>query len=244
MPQEFLVLSPQQARQELFERALSADAPDWLRDADVLIREPAELPGDVSHLASLLGLSERGAWVCAQQLCADDRREEHARLGLAGERALVRVLEAEWPGSTNQVSLQSARFGYDVAFTNDGREWHLEVKATGRRGRLTIHITRNEFDVGSEDPLWRLVVLGLGMDDELLAVATAEVEVLAERVPQDVFTGSRWEAAECPLFAQDLLPGLAAFSGSRVARLNPLLRMGSGSRLPLFAWMPSANPAP
>lgn len=64
-------------------------------------------------------------------------------------------LERRWPGSTRHVALTDDGLGYDLAFSCRGRTLHLEVKTTGRRGRLVLYLSRHEHEVALLDPDWR-----------------------------------------------------------------------------------------
>ena len=210
------VLSPDVAnlpvgeRQQLvFERLLEYSAPAWLRDADVLVPDQSEVPLDAVLTAEALELSEHTAFSVIQNVHGHIDLEQRRLTGLAGEQALLRLLEQRWPGSTTHVAAVSDSFGYDILFRHEGREWHLEVKTTGRRGRLLMYLSRHEYEVSLRDPLWRLVVAGVDSALDLRAVATVKHSVFAARGPVDSCTESRWQSASHELTAPDLQRGFA-----------------------------------
>lgn len=195
------------ARQLLFGRSLEAAAPAWLPDADVLVRDPSELPQDAADLAAVLGLDDPAALLAVRQVHGRIDLAERARIGAEGEKGLVALLERRWPGSTNHVAITDDGLGYDLAFTLAGRTWHLEVKTTSRRGRLVLYLSRHEHEVALLDPGWRLVVVGLDGEGALGALATARHQVLRGRAPHDHDPAARWESTRHQLRPLDLHPG-------------------------------------
>lgn len=234
------VLPAEQLMELLFRRAVEHESPAWLRDADVLIPGPAELPQDVLELASELGVAEDAAFRSVTRLYGQVDTKERERVGRAGEEALVNVLEAFWPGSTTHVSLVDDSFGYDILFRSGGCEWHLEVKTTNRRGRLVIYLSRNEHEVSLRDPRWRLVVVGIDNLLRLQAVATLPTSLLAGRAPRDEVPESRWDSVSHDLRRADLQGGLTFLPPLREMADEPmtaLIQTGGMHRLN-FAWMP------
>jgi hypothetical protein len=190
------------------QRGLEMDDPAWLRDGDLLISEAAELPTDIARASELLGLSDAEALGVVRAAFGKVDTEERARVGALGEQLFVETLERTWPGSTHQVSLSSDGFGYDIAFRPAETEWHLEVKSTTRRGRLAIHVSRNEYEVSTRDRNWKLVVVALGGTEGIAAFGTVVEGVLQTRVPRDLTVRGRWEAARLDLALSDVKGGL------------------------------------
>lgn len=229
-------LADSRLRELLFERTLAAAPPVWLADADTLVRDPSDLPQDVADLAAALGLGETDAMLAVRRTHGRVDLEARQRVGAAGEAALVALLEQRWPGSTDHVSLEADGLGYDVAFTEAGVTWHLEVKTTSRRGQLLCFLSRNEHEVGLLDPAWRLVVVGLGEADDLVALATADHQSLSPRSPQDQDAATRWESARYQLGPADLRPGLTFVAQSLAA--DDVLRSGHVGERTVHTWMP------
>jgi hypothetical protein len=110
--------------------------------------------------------------------------------------------------------------GFDVQFTMPDQCWHLEVKTTVRRGRLTIHLSRNEYCVSRRDDGWALAEV---------------VAVLGTRLPRIAFSTGSPEAIPPavremgPLFAKPYDPVLLAKAvlrspkGSLISRLRGAL---------------------
>jgi hypothetical protein len=226
-------------QQVLFERGLAHASPAWLPDADVLVPGPVDVPTDALAFASALELSDQAAFQGLQQVQGKIDLEQRSRIGAMGEHRLVELLEDRWPGSTNHVAIETDGLGYDVVFWYGSEEWHLEVKTTTRRGRLVIHLSRHEFEVGLQDPQWRLVIVGLGDDDMLTAVVTADLRSLAAQFPIDRNSSARWESARIDVRPQDLQAGLRLAAGMTPLGLRPPASVtdGAGPHLDI-SWLP------
>ena len=205
--------------------------PPWLVDADLLIGNSDDLPSDAERLAATFGVSSETAFVKIMDVQRKVDLDARNQLGFAGERALVAALEARWPHSTVHVSTFDDSAGYDVEFTLPSATFHLEVKTTTRRGRLTIYLTRNEYATSQRDPNWALVVVGLDNDANLAALVTMRRDVLSTRVPHDVSTRGRWESAAIDLAPTELMRGLALTDSARESLL-------AGTAPSEFAWFP------
>jgi hypothetical protein len=203
------VLPHMQLNQLLFERSLERAAPAWLPDSDLLIPDESELPLDAAALAETLGLSNQLALLAIRRIHGRVDLALRNQIGLAGERALISVLEDRWPGSTTHVSQFDDGFGYDIAFRHQAIEWHLEVKTTTRRGRLVIYLSRHEHEVGLRDPQWRLIIIGLNNELQPRSLATAEFADIAARAPRDCSNDAKWQATSHHLITSDLRDGLS-----------------------------------
>ena len=236
-------LPDDQLHQVLFSHALEASSPSWLPDADILVADSSDMPHDAAALAAGLGLPQAVAMSAIREIHGRIDLEARARVGAAGELALVRLLEARWPESTIHVALTDDGFGYDIAFTLTENEWHLEVKTTKRRGRLVIYLSRHEYEVSLVDPYWRLVVVGLHDDDSPGVVATVEHERLLQRTPQEVHPEVSWQSVRLQVSTADLRPGLSFADvpfQSDESDVNSLLCSTSPPGAP-FAWAPEAR---
>lgn len=202
------MLSSTRLNELLFEHILATSELPWLPDADTLIPDPSELPQDASKIATVLGLSDEMAFHAVRRVHGKIDLERRAIIGAAGEKALLSFLEARWPGASTHVSETSDGFGYDLACLQKNVEWHLEVKSTTRRGRLTVHLSRNEFEVGKHDPNWRLIIVGLDQRLKLRFMATAKFPQLASRAPLDTCAASKWQSASFQLGPDDVTEGL------------------------------------
>lgn len=236
VPTEALTdLSSMQIRQLLFARTLESWDPPWLLDADILVADSGDIPQDALALAGDLGLADTAAYSAIREVHGRIDLQLRSAVGIAGELGLVRLLEAHWPGSTTHVALTDDGFGYDISFSVGGDEWHLEVKATTRRGRLVIHLSRHEYEVARADPRWRLVVVGLREDDSLAVVATVDHERLLRTAPKDIDRRSTWQSVRYQVSTEDLEAGLS-FLGEPGLVGAPQGPQDDG--LPTFAWMP------
>lgn len=239
-------LPSDQLSQLLFARSLDVGAPAWLPDADVLIRDAEDIPQDASALAASLGLTDEQALLTVRQVHGRIDLELRARIGAAGEQDLIRELEERWPRSTTHVAAEHDGFGYDIGFTLFDVNWHLEVKTTIRRGRLAVHLSRHEYEVGRSDPKWRLVIAGLDEKERLSCVATARLDQLWPQSPQDVLGGARWQSARFELTQHGVCAGLSFLGEPETdGDARSLLFRGSDGPQPSFAWMPTGGvPSP
>lgn len=136
-----------------------------------------------------------------EELVMDDARRE---LDALGHQDLARRVR--------RVSLESDLLGYDVSAPRVGGPTRLlEVKSTtgSTTGSVTIHISRNEVDVGLRYRDWALVVCSI------TNVQTRSGEILGwclapslERLLPSDCPESRWEVAEIRLPMALLSPGL------------------------------------
>lgn len=231
------------ARQSIFESALSVSPPAWLADADVLVPNADALPQDADVLAAALDLSADDALRSVLRVQSRVDLAARARIGAAGEQALVALLEDQWPGSTVHVAATDDSAGYDILLEARGSEWHLEVKSTARRGKLVVYLSRHEHEVARADPRWRLVVVGLNSQLDAAALATVRYQQLAERTPSDKCPDSRWQSVAHRLQRPDLEPGLS-FLGlrapSHATATEQLLTCGR-SATDSFDWLPPVN---
>lgn len=245
-----LVLSPVVSKlpvehigQVLLERLLEFSSPAWLRDADVLIRGADEIPDDAMETAEALSLGSKTTYSAIRTIHGRIDLEQRNAVGMAGEEALLQILEHRWPGSTTHVAKISDGFGYDILFRHEGQEWRLEVKSTTRKGRLVMFLSRNEYEVSLRDPYWQLVVVGLDPAMQLNAVATVKEGLFLRRSPADSSKDSRWQSVSHELSANDLQCGLS-FLGTANPWGSPADRSLPGLPSQLnnqFSWMPSPS---
>lgn len=227
--------------QVLLERLLEASSPAWLRDADVLIRDQDEIPDDGMDTAEALNIGGDVIFSVIRNVHGHIDLEQRNAVGVAGEEALLHLLEQRWPGSTTHVSKISDGFGYDILLQHEGQEHRLEVKSTTRRGRLVMFLSRNEYEVSLRDPRWRLVIVGLDASMRIRAVATVKKDVFHRRSPADSSKESRWQSASHELSAGDLHRGLS-FVGAEDLWDDPAAPLNSSSQMPYqFSWMPSKS---
>jgi hypothetical protein len=225
----------------LFAAAIASEAPLWLEDADTLIQTPDDLPGDALALAETLQLGEARAMAAIRQAHGKLDLERRKEVGALGERLLVVLLEEQWPGATRHVSEQDDGLGYDVELRIGETTWKLEVKSTTRRNRLRIYLSRNEFSVGSLLREWRLIVLGLGQNDQIEALATVTTPYLLTVAPEDTASFSRWESASFELAPEQLSLGLSFIDPALVHARASLLAGGRAGGETTFTWMPAGT---
>ncbi|MDQ0635069.1 hypothetical protein QFZ40_002978 [Arthrobacter pascens] len=232
-------MTSQGRREYLLASLLEAADPPWLENADVLVHSSDDLPQDIERWSDLLGLPASSGLRVVRRISGKIDLARRAQVGSAGEIALCRLLEAKWPSAINHVAEMDDGFGYDVSASIQGVEWHLEVKSTTRRGRLTFFVSRHEFETGLADKQWKLLVVGL--DDELRASCVAEVDksALKRFAPIDRATSASWESARFDVGEGHLIPGLAFLRWDEAdMRTHRLLALGTRCQGPAFAWMP------
>lgn len=146
-------------------------------------------------------------------------------LGEIGEELVVAALRRELEGlgypelarAVRHVSLETDQAGYDISAPRIvGPARLIEVKATTSNDEraYTVHLSRNEADIGARYGDWSLVVchitdIGARGGD---IVGWCPATRLAELLPRDVDAG-RWEGAAIDIPAGKLVPGLPSAAG-------------------------------
>ena len=233
-------LDPERLRTHLLQELLRSADPPWLHDADELIPDASDIPADVLATARQLKVPEERAIEAIRSAWGRVDAELREELGRDGELAVVAALAAVGFTSIEHVALDSDAFGYDVRVQLADGTWHLEVKATRRRGRLVIFLSRHEFEVAQRDPRWRLVVAGLTEGSILGALAVVRGETLVEATPGDQDPRGRWESVRLRLTGADSDPGLPFLvvpPPTRATRAGLLIR-GLAPDSGEFGWMP------
>ncbi|MGD8202146.1 DUF3883 domain-containing protein [Ornithinimicrobium sp. W1679] len=184
----------------------------WVRDADELVRSPEELPSDIAAVGEALGLNTGEVY---DQLVASWGKVDTAareRVGAAGEAVLVALLRDATDGKIDHVSTWSDGYGYDVTFTAGSTRLHLEVKSTTRAGRLTIFLSRHEYEVMLRDPCWVLVTVRLSTGLEILGLGSIRREWVAANVPGDCTQFGSWASVKLELPTNAVVSGVPALS--------------------------------
>ncbi|MEU4572556.1 DUF3883 domain-containing protein [Nonomuraea sp. NPDC023979] len=185
----------------------------WLPDADLLVPGLVELPEDALRASQVLGLEPEDALAAVRHAWGKVDTETRSRVGSAGEQALVELLRAATDVPVHHVAAISDGYGYDIAVG----DVHIEVKSTTRRGRLTIYLSRNEYETMRRDPAWVLTLVRLDRELRPVSVATVDNGWIETAVPTDRSERGRWEAARFDV------PGEAIRSG--LPSVGPLLRV-------------------
>lgn len=233
-------MTSQGRREYLLASLLEAADPPWLENADVLVYSSDDLPQDIERWSDLLELPSSSGFRVVRRISGKIDLARRAQVGNAGEIALCMLLEARWPGAITHVAETDDGFGYDVSASIQEIEWHLEVKSTTRRGRLSFFLSRHEFETGLADKYWKLLVVGL--DDGLEASCVAEVDksALTKFAPTDQAMSASWASARYDLEEGHLSPGLAFLPWDETdMKTHRLLAQGGRSHGPNFSWMPT-----
>lgn len=216
------------AHRRVFDSAMAHSGAPWLPDVDLLVHTPDELPEDALRAAASLGLSESEAFGQLSAVWGKVDTQERSRIGAAGELALVELLEASTKARIEHVAAWSDGFGYDIAVHAAQHSAHLEVKSTTRRGRLTVYLSRNEYETMCRDPHWELVAIRLTLSLEPEAVATVPKEWIAAQAPADGGAHGRWDSCRLDVPPDVPVPGIPciteALTGEAPAVLNSATR--------------------
>lgn len=239
LAEHYRVLPRAQIRNLLFEKIIESSAPAWLPDSDLLIPDPSDIPGDAATVACVLGLKELEAFRGIRNVHSRIDLAKRKQIGDAGELALLQFLEQYRPGSTVHVASLSDGFGYDIAFQHGDCEWHLEVKSTTRRGRMNIHVSRHEYEESTRDPNWRLIIIGLDRNLQMVAIATLRPGHLVALAPSDISSKARWQSAAFEIVENNLIRGLRLFDEiPHKAPLTGSLQLQTGCPETWFEWLP------
>lgn len=201
----------------VLERSLAYDAPPWFQDADLLVRGPDELPADAVRAAEVLGLSFSEAYACVAATWGKVDTAERKRIGDAGELALVKLIETATAADVDHVAAYSDGLGFDLRVKCRSFQSHIEVKSTTRSNRLSVYLSRNEFETMKRDRDWRLVAVRLGEQLEVLAVGTVPRGWLSLNAPGDASAHGRWESFRLDVPPSELEPGIPFLAGELVS---------------------------
>jgi hypothetical protein len=207
----------------IFDAVVTYSGAAWLPDADLLVRNTDELPDDIVDAALALGLSKHDAFRQLGAVWGKINTRERERVGAAGELAVVRILSVSTTARVEHVAAWSDGFGYDVAVYSTRYPTHLEIKSTTRRGRLTIFLSRNEYETLRHDPYWELIVIRLSADLQPEAIATVPKRWIAEQAPADRGTRGRWESFRLDVPAEVPVPGIPRLAHAFVTGCSELL---------------------
>ncbi|MEU3185860.1 DUF3883 domain-containing protein [Streptomyces sp. NPDC006923] len=186
---------------------------EWLRRTGMVT--PSGRPA-VDITGSELG-DGTAALAVPRILWSQAAEEVKARIGAAGERAVLDLLRSSGALMVRHVASISDAFGYDVeAVLATAKSMHVEVKSTTDPTRLLVHLTRHEYEVMRTDPEWAMVAVLVGCDECALSVADVCREWLLSAVPEDRSRNGRWESARLVVPPHALTAGLDAGHGRRL----------------------------
>ncbi|MEV7969428.1 DUF3883 domain-containing protein [Sphaerisporangium sp. NPDC088356] len=217
----------------LLQAAIAGADPLWLRDADQLITNSDDLPEDAAAAGAVLGLSSQETLAAVRVAWGKVDTSIRKEIGSAGEQALVRLLLDLGCLKVTHVAEYADGLGYDVEVSSDAFRLNLEVKATTRRGRLTLYISRNEFEVMLNDPHWRLVVVLVGQERQVEAIGTVNADWITQHVPHDTSALGRWESTRFDVPPLAVRGGIAELA----AHLDQDHLLRSGARESRPAWL-------
>ncbi|MBP0451932.1 DUF3883 domain-containing protein [Kitasatospora sp. RG8] len=210
---------------QLLEKSLEAARPDWITGGNEAAFDGTWLPAPGRAVAGVLGLSNTDAAAAVEKAWLAER----ARVGAAGEQALVTLIARSVHAEVVHVSAFSDRFGYDIAVESARSGVHLEVKTTTHTTGQTIFLSRHEYETMRTDPAWHLVFLLLDEQDQLTTVSTVSREWIARAVPRDQHShGAKWASARLPLPSAALTPGIEALHEYLSPGAPATLLTGSG----------------
>ncbi|WP_416982741.1 protein NO VEIN domain-containing protein [Streptomyces sp. T028] len=208
----------------VFEAAMAQSGVPWFQDADLLIRRPDELPEDALRAAESLGLGPEEAYAQVSMAWGKVDTEERSRIGSAGELALLDLLSTAAEGRVEHVAAWSDGYGYDIFVNGYHHSAHLEVKTTVRVGRLTVYISRNEYETMLRDPAWELVTVRLTPELKIRAVAAVPKDWIADHVPSDRTARGRWQSCRLDIPPEVPVPGIPSITSILVESAPQVLR--------------------
>lgn len=197
---------------------------EWFPDTDFQVRNPDELPSDALQAAAATALGEGEAFQHLIATWAKVDTEIRERVGAVGEEQLADLLRNCLDAEIQHVSQWSDGLGYDIAVVTRALPVHLEVKSTTRQRRLTIFLSRNEFEVMLRDPNWVLAALTLSDEMEILAIRTVCRSFLANAAPRDERSDGQWQSCRFDVPPEATLRGLPAVRS--LARPHALRALG------------------
>lgn len=196
----------------------------WFPDSDLLVPEPNSMPQDGICAAEALGIEPLDAFALLRNCWGKVDTAERTRVGAAGEYALVSLLASMASLQVRHVAAESDGYGYDIHAAMPDDVLHIEVKTTTRRGRLSIFLSRNEFETMRRDPHWLLVALRMNRALDPVAAATVDRAWLTAAVPEDR-PGARWESAKFDVPQHALTAGIVPIR-TRPTVFAPLILQG------------------
>jgi hypothetical protein len=206
----------------IFEAAIRGDV-RWFSDADMLVRSPDELPEDALLAAEVLEISRNEAFRRISMLWGKVDAAERARLGAAGELALVDLLRAGTDACVDHVAAESDAFGYDISVVMREFAALLEVKTSRRQARLNFYLSRHEFETMRREAAWHLVLVFVDENSAISAIRTVPNGWIIAAAPQDTSPFSRWESVRL-----DVPPAITEHG---MPFLTPVVRAGHGGLL-------------
>lgn len=208
----------------IFRAVLLAGSAPWFPDADLHVREPAELPIDAARAAAELGLSELEAFQEIHAVWGKVDAEVRLKVGSAGEAALVRLLTTSTSATIEHVAAHSDGYGYDIAVLAGEHSLHIEAKATTRHNRVTFFLSRREYEVMRYDLSWQLVIVQLTDDLAVSAVGTVDPSWIEAQVPDDQGPLGRWESCRIDVPPDRVVHGIPRLGPVLAQDASPLLR--------------------
>ncbi|WP_158578784.1 protein NO VEIN domain-containing protein [Spongiactinospora rosea] len=215
------VAEPGPVPQRIFEAAVLGLP--WFQDADILVQDPGELPEDALTAAEALGIDRGQAFRHVHALWGKVDLEQRERIGAAGETALVKLLEGSVDAQIRHVSQASDGHGYDIEVAGTSCWLHIEVKTTPRRQRITVFLSRHEYETMIRDPAWQLVAVRLSANLEIEAVCSVPREWIAQNTPRDRVVSGRWESCRLTVPLSEIANGITRLMSLLYDDASPMI---------------------
>ncbi|MBT1192050.1 protein NO VEIN domain-containing protein [Rhodococcoides kroppenstedtii] len=192
----------------LLERLVISFEPSWLWLSAEDQFDPDDPPLDLLHLAEVLGIPEGASVVAARQAARKVDLEARALFGAAGELAVVRYVERNYPrASIEHVSQFDDSCGYDIHVELGAEARNLEVKSVSSSKPRRIFVSRHELEIANLDPSWRLIIVELDGEGRTVSVGTVSTTYLCAEAPADASSLTRWESTQYRLPARVIESG-------------------------------------
>lgn len=198
-------------------RAMDMLAAEALLDrAGLLLVSPDGRIRSSSQLQVLGALPDSAAIDCLRRILSQKSdSDQRVETGILGELEVVRLCQQDLDAigqyqlskQVQQISVLDDSLGYDVlAPAVNRRVRHLEVKTSRLQpsSLFEFFLSRNEFDIGRQDPEWALVAC-YRIQDSISVVGWCKAQSLHPYLPQDA--NGRWTEARLRV------PTSAFFSG-------------------------------
>ena len=213
--------SPVPAASRVLSAIFEQAPPPWVRDADVLVQAPDELPSDIVSAGEAMGLD--ASTVFGQLVASWGKVDTEARekVGAAGEAELVRLLKEFDGAHVDHVAAWSDGYGYDIDFSQGSVTGHLEVKSTNRASRFTAYLSRPEYGVMLRDEDWVLVTVRLTTDLEIDGVGSVPREWVAANAPRDAGPFGSWASVKLEVPADVIMSGIPRLGSGPSGLLPP-----------------------
>ncbi|KPG88100.1 hypothetical protein AEQ27_01345 [Frigoribacterium sp. RIT-PI-h] len=195
--------------ERLVERYFIEANPLWLQAGGEFLSDVDLLPVDIDELSIELDLPPDRALTVARRVVGKYDARRQAEIGLQGERAFIDWLTQSSDVTVEHTSLFDDYAGYDVRILKGSLEALFEIKATTREGpTFRFFLSRNEYEtMQTYASTWHLQLVRLSAEGQP-QFYFLDSTWLANVMPEDIPTISKWASAEIVVDENQLSRGL------------------------------------